>query len=363
MGGIRRGAAGGRGAARSEGTAPTLHGVNLSGWLELETWATPSLFSGSGAFDEASLASSMDAARFAEMLREHRETFVTEDDFAGIAARGFEAVRLPVPWFVFGDAGPLAGPSAGCIDYVDRAFGWAEAHGLEILLVIAAAPGDDPASPSSFFADTESFRHAMLDVLAGLCSRYAGRKALLGVQPVDEVRAQRRRGLHVTEGVPLHVLRNFYRDAYDTVRSTAGSDPVLVISDAGAPDAWRRFMPESRYDNVWLDCHLFHYADPMSASGPTGVRKLIDESRRQLAQAKASGLPVVVGAWSSALPLSDAGMTPEGRIALERVYTSGQLNAFVDARAWFFQTWKTEGRISSWDARVALSSFERGMFG
>ena len=38
------------------------------------------------------------------------------------------------------------------------------------------------------------------------------------------------------------------------------------------------------------------------------------------------------------------------------------MGAFGGCAGWFFQTWKTEGRLSSWDARVALSSFETGMF-
>ena len=54
-------------------------------------------------------------------------------------------------------------------------------------------------------------------------------------------------------------------------------------------------------------------------------------------------------------------MTPEGRIALERVYLSEQLAAFRECPAWFFQTWKTSGKISGWDARVSLATFERRM--
>ncbi len=100
----------------------------------------------------------------------------------------------------------------------------------------------------------------------------------------------------------------------------------------------------------------------MNAAGPAGVRRLADASAAYVARARKSGLPVMVGEWSSALPLADAGMTPEGRIALERVYTAGQMSAFSGCAGWFFQTWKTEGRLSSWDARVALSSFETGMF-
>ena len=121
-------------------------------------------------------------------------------------------------------------------------------------------------------------------------------------------------------------------------------------------------MAPKRYENVWLDCHLYHYAESMNAAGPMGVRTLVNETASYLKKAKKSGLPVMVGEWSAALPLADAGMTPEGRIALERVYTAGQMASFSGSVGWFFQTWKTEGKLSSWDARIALSSFEKGMF-
>lgn len=343
-------------------TPATLHGVNLSGWLVLETWVTPSLFSGSGAFDEASLANAVEPARYTEMLRSHRDSFITEQDFARLAARGFDTVRLPVPWFVFGESGPMPGPAAGCIEYVDRAFDWAEAAGVDVVLDIAAAPGADPSNPQTFFGDTETFRTVMLDVLTGLCARYSDRENFRGIEPVDTVIGKHRRGFSIVEGVPLHSLRNFYRDAYEAVRASAGMRPTVILHDAGVPGAWRGFMAPSRYDNVCLDCHLYHYSESMNASGPSGVRRLVEQSEAYLAQASRGGLPVMVGEWSAALPLADAGMTPEGRIALERVYTSGQLAAFGKTSGWFFQTWKTEGRLSSWDARIALSSFERGMF-
>ena len=40
---------------------------------------------------------------------------------------------------------------------------------------------------------------------------------------------------------------------------------------------------------------------------------------------------------------------------------SEQLAIFKECPAWFFNTWKTEGHLTGWDARVALSSFERAM--
>lgn len=348
-------------AGRSPEPRRPLHGVNLSGWLVLEPWVTPSLFAGTGAFSELELAGSVERGRYEDMLTRHRETFVDEQDFARIAARGFDAVRLQVPWFVFGEDGPMPGPSAGCIGYVDAAFDWAEAAGVSVLLDVAVAPGADPASPASFFGDTGAFRQCMLDVVGELASRYATRENFLGIEPIDEVQGRSRRGLSLVEGVPPHLLRNFYRDAYEVLRAAAGKRPVLVLHDACLPDAWRAFMSPARYENVWLDSHVYHYAESMNAAGPAGVRRLADASAAYVARARKSGLPVMVGEWSSALPLADAGMTPEGRIALERVYTSEQLEAYAACPAWFFSTWKTSGLLTSWDARVALSSFERGM--
>lgn len=48
-------------AAAQEAPARPLHGVNLSGWLVLEPWVTPSLFAGTGAFTELELAGSIGA--------------------------------------------------------------------------------------------------------------------------------------------------------------------------------------------------------------------------------------------------------------------------------------------------------------
>ena len=88
-------------------------------------------------------------------------------------------------------------------------------------------------------------------------------------------------------------------------------------------------MAQSRYENVWLDCSMRNLADAhRSASGPSGVRRLADGARKRLSDAKKSGLPTMVGSWSGALPYADSLMTPEGRIALERVFISEQLAVF-----------------------------------
>jgi hypothetical protein len=102
-----------------------LHGVNLTGWLTLEAWVTPTLFADSGALEESALIDSIGRDEYRRRLDAHRAGFVRQADFNQIAARGFNAVRLPVPWYVFGGRGPATSGRIGCIEHVDAALDWA----------------------------------------------------------------------------------------------------------------------------------------------------------------------------------------------------------------------------------------------
>lgn len=337
-----------------------LHGVNLSGWLILEPWVTPELFAGTGSLGEPTLVQALGDEIYADLITEHRATFITEEDFQRISSRGFNAVRIPVPWYAFGSEGPECGTRVGCLTELDNALAWAERYDVSCLLALAISPGA-PGFEHVLQATDGGHREDVLTVLSALAKRYADWQAFYGIEVADAPVAQRRHGFSVSDGVPLHVLRNYYRDAYEAVRGVAGPEPVVVLPDAGAPGSWRSFMAPKRYQNVWLDCRLYHYSDQVDATGPEGSRELVDRSRDVLRQADKSGLPVMVGAWSGALPFADSLMTPEGQIALERVYVADQIAAFADRPAWFFQTWKTSGRLSGWDSRIALASFERGM--
>jgi hypothetical protein len=104
-----------------------VRGVNLSGWLVLESWVTPGVFAASGALDERDLVRSLGHDRYRLLVDRHRENFIQEQDFKAIAARGYNAVRIKVPWFLLGDDGPAPGDYVGCAEYVDKAMEWADA--------------------------------------------------------------------------------------------------------------------------------------------------------------------------------------------------------------------------------------------
>lgn len=348
-----------------------IHGVNLSGWFIPEPWVTPSLYAATGASNDAQLQAALGTTKYNERVRRHYETFVSEDDFRRMSLVGLNAVRLPVPWYAFGSQADGAA-YIPVIDYIDRAMEWAGKYELRVLLDLSTVPGgqgdsNDSDGSQDATADWHSSvngRDAALAVLQGLAGRYGKNDALLGIELLDSPQLSVRKSLFSsTEGIPIHYLRNFYRDAYDLVRTSMDASKMVVFSASGHPDQWRHFMRGDKYENVVMDVHLYHYRDDFAQdiTSPRGLSAAIARNRKVLTEAQAAGFPVIVGEWSGAAVLASSTVTPEGRSAYERVFISNQLTSFDPALGWFFQTWKTEKRIPAWDARVALGSLGKDM--
>ncbi|WP_371734503.1 glycoside hydrolase family 5 protein [Collinsella ureilytica] len=352
-------------------TTDRIRGVNLAGWFIPEPWVSPSLFEATGASNEIELQRAVGCSLYSDRLRKHYESFITEDDFRRMATIGLNSVRLPVPWYAFGAQGEC-GSHIPVIDYIDRAIEWAEKYNLTVLLDLATVPGgqgdssDPPASPS-FIAEwhsSTSGRQVALDTLERLAARYGTREGLFGIELLDSPAMSVRRDLFtVTDGIPIHYLRNFYRDAYQLVRMHMPEEKAVVFSCSGYPGRWRGFMRGARYVNVIMDLHLYHYRDETACdiTSPGGISGAVTRNRQLISRAHGAGFPVIVGEWSGSAVLSSSSVTPEGRAAYERVFVANQLASFETTKGWYFQTWKTEKRIPAWDARLALGTLERAM--
>lgn len=101
----------------------------------LEPWITPSLFDevGDAAVDEWTLCATLGEEAAREILSQHWNSFVTEDDFQQIAQAGMNHVRIPVGyWAVIpSDNEPYVD---GQLDILDKAITWAEAAGLKVIV-------------------------------------------------------------------------------------------------------------------------------------------------------------------------------------------------------------------------------------
>ena len=163
-------------------------GTNLGNWLVLEKWMQPFIFQGTGAEDETWLNRNVSKEKLWPMMKQHRDTYVTEDDFRNIASHGLNTVRIPVPYFIFGDREPYS----GCIEYLDKAFEWAEKYGLEVLVDLHTAPGCQNSYDNgglmgvckwSQMPDEVEF---VLTVLERLAERYKDREGLFGIEVLNE---------------------------------------------------------------------------------------------------------------------------------------------------------------------------------
>src|SRR4029077_1677292 len=110
------------------------------------------LFADTEAEDETQLSCDLADVAKRERLTAHRDSYITERDFAYLAHHGIGTVRIPVPFFIFGDYPPYV----GCVEYLDRAFDWAETHQTRTLIDLHPVPTRRTASTTAACAVSAS---------------------------------------------------------------------------------------------------------------------------------------------------------------------------------------------------------------
>ncbi|HSH56048.1 MAG TPA: glycoside hydrolase family 5 protein [Candidatus Limnocylindrales bacterium] len=323
-----------------------LRGVNLGGWLVLEKWMTPSVFSDSTAEDEYTLCS-LPWADLAKRLKQHRDTFITKEDFIWLRDHGIEAVRLPVGYWVFGDEPPYL----GTLKYVDKAFTWAEETGLKVLLDLHAAPGSQNGWDHSGRAGSCDWHKneqniiRTLSVLTELSKRYGKQPSLLGIELLNEPKWT----------IPRRKLLKYYESAYRMVRAECGPDVWVVFHDSFRPRRWKRKLRAPQYAHTYIDTHQYQTFNKKDKKLDVfgHMKKTLKKLPKQL-RSMAKRHPVIVGEWSLALdPLSLNGLDERGVDAAVRAYAAAQLIAYQDTAAWFFWSYKTESS-GMWSYRNAI---------
>ena len=108
-----------------------IRGVNLGGWMVLEPWLTPSLFyqflgrTDAIGMDSYTFCESLGGEEANRQLRQHWETWVTEEIIEKLAQSGINSLRLPLGDYMFKPYGPyLNGCFDGSLEYVERLLDW-----------------------------------------------------------------------------------------------------------------------------------------------------------------------------------------------------------------------------------------------
>lgn len=362
-----------------------IRGVNLGNWLVLEKWMSPSMFAGTDCEDETWLCRKLPQDIKLERYLQHRSAYITERDFAYIANKGLNTVRIPVPYFIFGDVEPFV----GCIEYLDKAFDWAEKYGLQILIDLHTVPGSQNGFDNGglcgvckWSQDLEAVKFA-LTVLERLAERYGTRPGLWGIEVlnepiseevwtladipnrypvVDPVEAQG------SAPVTTAFLRTFYVDAYRVLRRHMPVSKAVVLHDGFRANEWKGFMKEDEFVNVVLDMHFYLMVADMTgqANDPDGYASYISRSAAEVEEMQAF-FPVIVGEWcvfNNTKGLKD--MTPSERQTLYRSLADMQFQAWERGLGWFYWSYKLlldtvhEPKWEGWDSWDMGKSIELG---
>jgi glucan 1,3-beta-glucosidase len=326
-----------------------LRGVNLGSWLVLERWMTPDIYDGTDAQDEYSLCLIL-GNQAKDRLDQHRETFITADDFRWIRDHGLNAVRLPVGYWAL----EAPKPYVECSRFIDFALDQCQSNGLKLLLDLHGAPGSQNgwdhsgrSGPINWPKDPQNIKET-LRVLESFAQNYGSHPALYGIELLNEPKPE----------IPIDILRQFYLDGYTCIRRHAGPGVAVVIHDSFRPLVWKNFMKGPSFDNVILDTHLYQCFDK-EARSRSALEQLAFALDRNttLGQMQREELPTLVGEWSLSLPgRAMSGLSSLQIESVTRGYADAQLLNYEATRGWFFWSYKLHGS-SEWHFRRCV---ERG---
>ena len=344
-----------------------IKGVNLGNWLVLEKWMSPALFEGTTAEDEYYLPTQLSPEVYEARIKIHRSEYITERDFVTIKRMGMESVRIPVPYFIFGDRKPFI----GCIEELDKAFNWAEKYGLTILIDLHSVPlsqnGFDNGGISGvckWAQEPEEIEFA-LSVLERLAKRYGKRKGLFGIQPLNEpitenmwetMDVQNRytpADPELAKGsapITMDFLRQFYLEAYDRISEYMPKDKFVVIHDGFELMAWKDFMQEEKYSNVILDTHQYLMVAEARGCSQTveGYLKYIKEELQPQITEMEKYFPVICGEWCLFNSLACGCDTKGGQSVLNGVEGNRQESLSLEEKKEIYET-LAKAQLELWE--------------
>ncbi len=332
---------------------------------------SPDLFAGTEAEDETQLCSDLDDVAKRERLKVHRDSYVTERDFAYLANHDVDAVRIPVPFFIFGDYPPYV----GCAEYLDRAFDWAEKYKIKVLIDLHTVPdgqnGFDNGGICGVCKWHKNPAHVefVLTVLEQLTIRYRARTALWGIEVLNEPISQElwdvidlpsrypprdpeyARG---SEPVPTGFLKDFYTAAYWKIRAQS-DDVTIVFHDGFRIREWDGFFSSPQFERIIVDTHLYlmEYTLRTGDERLSGYLSHIKNEFSRTVQEMSRQFPLIIGEWCLD-PMSPkaAVLTGKERLTFFRSVADAQLVAWDSAAGWFFWNYKlliNGSNLDGWD--------------
>ncbi|KAH0341117.1 glycoside hydrolase, partial [Aureobasidium melanogenum] len=326
-------------AAASTGSTAlpdVLRGVNIGGWLILESWMNWDVFANTSATDQYSFDSCKGAQ---EKLEQHWSTYFTESDVEGLAAAGINAVRIPIGFWSYAQSAPyLMGADA----YLEKAIGWCRNHGIKVLVDCHGSPGSQNGFDNSGHSGNVAWQQddnmeQSISILETIAKKYGAQEyadVVFGIQLVNEPISWDQNNIDTT--------KEWAQKAYTAVKSASTNQDLAVIMHDGfmGPSDWEEVGSAVNGDaslsdaKFWIDVHLYQnqVAADSLLTQDQHVEKACNWSSSELLPSS-SKLPVIVGEFSAATNIC---ANPDGSTVAGNVcWIDGcQCSANVDIENW-----------------------------
>lgn len=293
-----------------------IRGVNLGGWLVLEPFITPSIFSkydlSEGIVDEWTLIDHINSTEgidsVVDLMETHYSTFVTESTFQEIQEAGLDHVRIPFGYWAvqtWDDEHFLPQISWR---YLLRGIEWARKYGLRVNVDLHSAPGGQNGW-------NHSGRQNVVQWLNGANGTLYGDRTLEIHQQVSKFFAQDRYKNLVTiyglvneprmQDLNVTVVIDWTKNATNLVRDQ-GYEGVVVFGDGFlGVDTWKGIYPESDFPNMALDVHQYTIFDVnlLAMSHSAKINYVCAQWASQITRSSSTSTghgPTFVGEWSQA---------------------------------------------------------------
>ena len=343
-----------------------------------EPWIVPSVFEAAGpsAIDEYTIGEA------GYDLTGHWSSWITEGDFAQIAAAGLNHVRIPIGYWSVVKTPPY---NFGALDYLDQAVQWARTYGIKVLVDLHGASlsqnGFDNSGKKGNveWGSSQSYNDT-LSAIAQLAQRYKGDTDTVTLIELLNEPLPNAPDTYIS----LDELEQFYRDGFGDVYNDASNNYVTVFHDAfQGVGYWNSFA--SGWPNMMLDTHIYYvFDDGLLAQTQSERISTVCSHKSDLASGSHY---TIVGEWCSAATdcaywlngryvgaRSDgsySGGTPNGACnglsqgsvatltdaqkSSIRQMNEAQIDSYNGHTGWIFWTWKTEG-APEWDLQAQLGA-------
>jgi len=403
----------------------TIRGVNLGGWLVLEPWILPKFFEKANEgvprakdnkftiVDEYTMRSAKDGTNDrAAMLRDHWQTWVTEDILETLANAGITHLRVPVGYWYFvypsheeSVFGRFKSDHAMALEQLKKvANEWAKPRGLHILLDLHTAPGSQNGFDNSGRRGNITLLNGTnlqdwaraVDKLSEWATANIDPDVLFGIEVLNEPAG------FVSDAIWDAIKNYIDPKGYEAVRRH-NSDLNVIFETGFKSFPEEPNFTEGKYKNVWFDQHTyfcFGWYNTISYNGiekawPWHLEAACNETKNYAAAKSVKGTWAFAGEWSlattdctiylsgginngcnmtahpdckyNATPTMDghdeicqyqnrpAEQLPEDYKAFLATYARAQMDAFEASNGWFFWNFRTEdGHAPEWDYLVGL---------